>query len=155
MSFSLTRKTDYALVALATLVREKVEDGESLSARQIAEASDLPLPLLMNALKELHRASIICSRRGAGGGYYLCRPPEEISLKEVIEALEGPINITLCSGEAAEGEHELCRILSLCHISVPMQRFNELLNEFLSKVTLKSLLDQQPAALQHRLGVNV
>lgn len=60
----MTRKTDYALVALATLAREHDGEGRALSARQLAEQHELPLPLLMNALKELHRAEVIASRRG-------------------------------------------------------------------------------------------
>ncbi len=142
MSFNLTRKTDYALVALATLARETGEDSEPQSARQIAERCDLPLPLLMNALKELHRANIICSRRGVGGGYYLCREPGDISLKQVIEALEGPINITLCS-EAQSEDNQICRIVSLCQISTPMRKLNWLLVEFLAGVTLKHLVEDE------------
>lgn len=142
MSFNLTRKTDYALVALATMARDVGMVCQPLSARQIAERCDLPLPLLMNALKELHRANIICSRRGVGGGYYLCRSPEEINLKQVIEALEGPINITLCS-EVHSDDSQICRIVSLCQISSPMRKLNWLLVEFLAGVSLKHLVENE------------
>ncbi len=175
MSFSLTRKTDYALVALSSLAREKLENGDPLSARQLSVKYDLPLPLLMNALKELHRAGIISSRRGAGGGYYLGHEPEEITVKEVIEALEGPVSVTLCSDEHPEispvgkdpvgkdpvgkdpvGKDPIaCQLHCFCPISDPMQRFNLMLTDFLSKVTLKSLIAGEHKLVLPSLGVHV
>lgn len=143
MSFSLTRKTDYALVALAALAEQAEGEGRPMSARQIAEAYDLPPALLMNLLKDLHKAGIVCSRRGAGGGYLLCRDPEEISLLRIIEALEGPVKVALCcDDEESHGDGEpcvACRVLAKCPIVLPMQRFSDLVHEFLTRVTLKTL----------------
>ena len=159
MSFSLTRKTDYALVALAALGREKNGNGQPLSARWIAEAYDLPLPILMNALKELHRAEIVCSRRGAGGGYYLCREPAQITMREVIEAIEGPVNVTLCSDDPREhhagADVSGCQLAHQCPISDPMQRFNNLLQGFLARMTLESLTACRPNMTIPPTGVSV
>ena len=145
MSFGLTRKTDYALVALAALAREKQEGEETLSARYISEQYDLPLPLLMNALKELHRSEIISSRRGAGGGYFLDRNPEDISIQEIIEVMEGPVSMTLCTDHDVHEEDVECASSCLkahsCPISEPMGRLNTMLGGFLSQITLKSLID--------------
>ena len=151
----MTRKTDYALVALATLAREHEGEGRPLSARQLAEQHDLPLPLLMNALKELHRAQIIESRRGAGGGYYLLRGPEAITIREVIEAMEGPVSVTLCSDEEHETGCNTCQIVVNCPISDPMQKFNIMLNTFLSRITLKSLITSEPIFAMPLSGVQV
>src|SRR5437868_13882594 len=97
MSFSLTRKTDYALIALTRLAEEAAGKQQPLSARQIAEQYGLPLPLLMNVLKELHKAEIVCSRRGSSGGYMLCcHDPAEITMLQIIEALEGQVKVALC-----------------------------------------------------------
>lgn len=134
----MTRKTDYALVALATLAERHDGHGDPLSARQIAERHHLPLPLLMNALKELQRATLITSRRGAGGGYFLAAKPENITIRQVIEALEGPVNVTLCSGG---DDHESCELSEQCTISHPMQKLNVLLSQFLGRVTLKNLVE--------------
>lgn len=144
MSFNLTRKTDYALVALAKLAKEKLTtDGKPLSARVLADQHHLPLPLLMNALKELHRAGVIDSRRGANGGYFLARDPEAISLREIIEALEGSIKVTLCSDESqGETQNACCDLLQTCIISEPIRRINVLLNEFLQKISLKDIVNQ-------------
>jgi Rrf2 family protein len=150
MSFSLTRKTDYALVALSVLADNARAKGEPLSAREISAKHDLPLPLLMNVLKELHKAKIVCSRRGAGGGYSLCHDPATISLARIIEATEGPVNIAMCCEESEPEPCVPCRVQRRCPITNPMQRFNQMVHEFLSRVTLKDLIEQ-PAETQQQL----
>ena len=155
MSFNLTRKTDYALVGLSVLAKEKLAGEDPLSARQISEKHDLPLPLLMNALKELHRAGIIASRRGAGGGYFLDRDPDNITLKEVIEAIEGTVNVTLCSDDGLESEINPCQLMCFCPIHDPMQRFNLMLQDFLDGITLKKLIAGGPVRDLPSLGVPV
>ena len=153
MSLSLTRKTDYALVALAALAERWETDGDPLSAREIAERNHLPLPLLMNALKEMHRAGIIKSRRGVGGGYYLNRSPEAISLKDVVVGIEGLVSVThCCTNHDLEGPG--CRLIKHCPIAMPMQNFNQMLNEFLGGISLKSLL-KYPSEKASRVGVQV
>ena len=67
---SLTRKADYALVGLVDLARRT--PGKA-SARQIAESSGVPLPMLMNILKELLAGGLVCSTRGVNGGYRLAK----------------------------------------------------------------------------------
>jgi Rrf2 family protein len=147
MSFSLTRKTDYALVALTRLAEEANGTQRALSARQIAEQYDLPLPLLMNVLKDLHKANIVCSRRGPSGGYMLCcHDPSQITMLQVIEALEGRVQVALCCDEEESPGAEPCvpcRVLAKCPNVRPMQKFNDLVRDFLSQVTLKDLIDRE------------
>jgi len=152
MSFSLTRKTDYALIALASLAHERRLGGEPKSARQIAEEFDLPLQLLMNLLKELHRARLVNSRRGVSGGYFLELAPEEINLKQVVEAIEGPVSVTLCSGD-----HEpevACQIVGTCPIIEPIRKFHYLVEEFLAGTTIKQLMESG-FTVPSTAGVNV
>ena len=149
MSFSLTRKTDYALVALSALARQGLDDDQALSARQLATSNGLPQQLLMNVLKELHRAGLVGSRRGASGGYYLELAPEEITLKRVIEVFDGPVNVALCSGDHPNKEDGTpCAIVSSCPISKPIRKFDDLLNQFLDQITLRQLFDHEsPVAM--------
>ena len=84
-----TAKADYAVRAAVELAA--VGTGEPVKADQIAEAQSIPLNFLENILAELRRAGIVESRRGAAGGYLLARAPEEISLADVIRAVEGPL----------------------------------------------------------------
>ncbi|CAM2008378.1 RrF2 family transcriptional regulator [Acanthopleuribacter pedis] len=158
MSLSFTRKTDYALVALSELAREHHQEQSPLSARRLADEFKLPLPLLMNALKELHRAGILSSRRGAGGGYSLAKPPEALSLLEIIECLEGTINISLCSDGGAHAEEEECggcSIVHTCPISMPIQRLNTLLQNFLAGISLADLTTNTSIIPLTGLGVRV
>ncbi len=155
MSFSLTRKTDYALVALAALAEEADGAARALSARQLAQTHQLPASMLMNVLKELHRADILCSRRGAGGGYSLCRMPDEISLLEVIEAIEGPVKVALCCEDepASDEPCAACGVMEQCPIKTPMQRFDEMVREFLGNVKLASLIQQDHKVILASMGV--
>jgi Rrf2 family protein len=98
-----TAKADYAVRAAVELA--SVGKGEPVKADDIAEAQSIPLNFLENILAELRRAGIVESRRGAAGGYLLARPPEEISLADVIRAVEGPLaNVRGMSPDTLEYE---------------------------------------------------
>jgi Rrf2 family protein len=98
-----TAKADYAVRAAVELA--SVGTGDPVKAEDIAEAQSIPLNFLENILAELRRAGIVESRRGAAGGYLLARPPEEISLADVIRAVEGPLaNVRGMSPDTLEYE---------------------------------------------------
>jgi Rrf2 family protein len=83
-----TAKADYAVRAAVELASA----GEGpVKAEQIADAQGIPLNFLENILSELRRAGIVQSRRGASGGFALARPPEDVSLADIIRAVEGPL----------------------------------------------------------------
>ena len=92
--FALTKKTDYALIALSHLA--KSEDSV-VSARTLAEISGIPFSILTNIMKELAHASIVKSERGPHGGYTLARPSDTISLHELITTIEGPFQFVQCN----------------------------------------------------------
>lgn len=161
MSLTLSRKSDYALVALSELVRARSHNGGPMSARTLSEQFSLPHHLLTNVLKDLHRADIVDSRRGAQGGYFLSRHPADISLKEIIESLEGPVSVTLCAEdeEVTETSDEencgTCQIHTVCPISSPMQKLNLLFRDFLGQISLKSLVDNDAVVPMPPVGVSV
>jgi Rrf2 family protein len=82
---SISRKTDYALIALSCLVGH---EHRTMSAREIARMHDLPLPLVMNILKTLQHSGILCSTRGPKGGYRVVTDLETLSLLELIRVLD-------------------------------------------------------------------
>ena len=82
-----TAKADYAVRAAVELAAV----GGLANAEQIAQAQDIPLNFLENILRDLRRAGIVESRRGQAGGYALARPAEQISVADVIRAVEGPL----------------------------------------------------------------
>jgi len=84
-----TAKADYAVRAAVELAAAGA--GDPVKAEQISEAQSIPLNFLENILAELRRGGIVESRRGAAGGYLLGRPAEEITVADVIRAVEGPL----------------------------------------------------------------
>jgi Rrf2 family protein len=84
----VSAKVDYALRALAELA---ASPAGQVKAERLATAQEIPPKFLENILLELRRAEIVSSQRGAEGGYRLAKPPAEISLADVIRAVEGPI----------------------------------------------------------------
>jgi Rrf2 family protein len=85
----ITAKADYAVRAAAELA---AAEGEGpVKGERIASAQDIPLKFLENILSELRTAGIVASRRGADGGYWLDRPAAEITVADVLRAVEGPL----------------------------------------------------------------
>jgi Rrf2 family protein len=85
----VSAKTDYALQAMVQLAAFGAD--EPVTAEQIATAQQIPLKFLLGILNELKRAHLVRSQRGAEGGYSLRRPATEISLADVIRAIDGPL----------------------------------------------------------------
>ncbi len=143
---SLTRKADYALVGLVDLARRAPAKA---SARQLAESSKVPLPMLMNILKELVTGGMVVSTRGMNGGYRLAKDPGEITLRELIQAVEGPINLTICCAGSAELEQDQqCDLAGSCPTEAPIRKVNEIFRTFLDRVTLAHLLiDEVPVTI--------
>jgi Rrf2 family protein len=83
----VSARSDYAIRAAAELAAA----GDAMKGDRIAEAQSIPLTFLENVLLELKHAGIVSSRRGASGGYLLARPAAEISLADVIRAVDGPM----------------------------------------------------------------
>jgi Rrf2 family transcriptional regulator, cysteine metabolism repressor len=84
----LSAKTEYACLAMLQLA-EDYSGGEPVQLRRIAELHGIPQRFLVQILLQLKGASLVASLRGASGGYRLARSPEEITLAEVIEVMEG------------------------------------------------------------------
>lgn len=131
---ALTRKSDYALLALAYLVRQP----EAISsARGLSAQTKIPLPVLMNILKTLSRAGIVASERGARGGYRLAIDPAKVSLKRLINILEGPIRLVQC---VTDDDGLLCEQAQCCPVQGPALRIQHRLEEFLDGVSLAELI---------------
>ena len=94
-------KAEYGVRLMVELGRQNPEQPTSLKA--IADAEGLPLAYLEQVVARLKKAGLVASRRGARGGYLLARPPEEIRMAEVVEALEGSIAPIECISQGADG----------------------------------------------------
>ena len=85
----ISAKADYAVRAAAELAASP--DGEPLKGERLAESQGIPLQFLEHILLELKHARLVRAKRGARGGYWLARPPEKITIADVIRAVEGPL----------------------------------------------------------------
>jgi len=128
----ISKLTDYGTVVLAHLA----EHLETVcSAADVASATGLAVPTVSKLLKSLCRSDLVTSTRGANGGYQLARDPHNISAADVIDALEGPVSITECSGIDSQCEHE-----GVCSVSGAWQRVNVAIRRALEDVSLSDLL---------------
>jgi len=132
---TLTRKVDYALVAMAHLARG---DASKASAREISESNGVPLPMLTNILHELLHCGLITSSLGSKGGYQLAKHPEEISISDLINAVEGPFRLTACCADETESNWSdaPCDLAADCRIKGSVRMVHERMLDFLDRITL-------------------
>jgi Rrf2 family protein len=90
----LSKKTQYAFKALMYLAQQR--EGEPVLIAEISQKRNIPLKFLENILLELKKHSILDSKKGKGGGYYLAKPPEKIFLADVLRLIDGPIALLPC-----------------------------------------------------------
>ncbi len=141
---TLTRRTEYALIAVCHLARV---GRIVVSAREIAQQHAVPLPLLMNVLKRLNRTGYVTSVRGAHGGYVLAVPPDSISLTTLIEAVEGPMYLVRCAGGGES--RRPCNRTGMCTIRHSVFKVHEQLRTFLSSVTIADIaFDEERMAVE-------
>ncbi|MCB9857454.1 MAG: Rrf2 family transcriptional regulator [Phycisphaerales bacterium] len=147
---SLTRKTDYALIALCHLAGQP---NRVCTAREIAEQHSLPQSLLMNVLKSLSQSDLVDSTRGAKGGYRLGKGPTEITLSAIISAVEGPVKFVQCASHQ-EGDDPACDIMESCPIRGPVQVIQHRLEAFLAGIVLADLAEHQSGDKRVNLSIS-
>jgi FeS assembly SUF system regulator len=130
----LSRLTDYAVALLSYMGKEGVKD--LWAASDLAEKSGLPMPTVAKVLKLLAKSKLISAQRGAMGGYKLMRPAPEIKIVEIIEAMDGPINITDCTDG---GTHKDCQLCGICPMSNGWKKINSVLRQALQNVSLAEM----------------
>jgi Rrf2 family protein len=135
----LTKKADYGLIALRHLVTSRGTRG-SASAKDIAAAYRIPLPLLSKVLQKLCRAGLLISEQGTNGGYRLGRDPHDITTLEVIRTIDGPIILTQCFTEHDEPIE--CEQSALCPVREPLRKVHEGILRLLSGISIADLSEE-------------
>jgi FeS assembly SUF system regulator len=128
----LSNLTDYAIVMLSAAARA---GGTSVSAAMLAEETGVPLPTAQKLMGRLAIAGLLTSSRGSGGGFRLTRAPSDISIADIIEAVEGPIAMTAC---VEEGRHD-CALETACKVRPHWGAVNMAVKGALGGVSLASL----------------
>src|SRR5215216_5503136 len=107
----LSKKADYALMAMKHLARKADSASASTSAREIAEQYDIPIELMAKVLQRLARRGLLTSHQGTRGGYTLSRAASAISVADIIQAIDGPLTVTACSTESDScGQYAKCSV---------------------------------------------
>jgi Rrf2 family protein len=131
----LTKRTEYGLIALVHIADRR---GSVVSAREICEQYPVPRRLVAEVLKELCRARLVESTRGALGGYTLSRPAEEITIGDIVGALEGRPSIASCQDLALYVAGS-CEVEHVCPIRSPIQRLRAGVWGLFERTTLRDL----------------
>jgi FeS assembly SUF system regulator len=128
----LTKQTDYGIVLLTHLAGDPARHS---NAPELAAETGLPQPMVSKILKLLAREGLLSSHRGVKGGYSLARPPQSISVVEIIAALEGPIAMTECIAHAPGS----CSQEPVCPNRANWQILNDVVRAALAQVSLADM----------------
>ncbi|MCY7270539.1 MAG: SUF system Fe-S cluster assembly regulator [Sphingomonas bacterium] len=129
----LTHLADYAVVMMTAAARR--EAGARLSAAELSGETGVPLPTAQKLMGKLAAAGLLTSVRGFGGGFTLARSIADISLADIVEAVEGPIAMTQCS----DGLPSDCALDAHCRVKPHMGVVGAKVRGALHAVTLQEL----------------
>ena len=128
----LSRLADYGVILMVHLARSGYV---VTTAAELKEATGIPRPTVSKLLKSLSRAGLLLSRRGTNGGYVLGRATEDISVADIVSALDGPIALTECINLGGSG----CEIEALCPTRTNWRQINDVLVGALDAVSLAEM----------------
>ena len=127
----LSKRVEYGLIAMMHM--DCVQHGDLANAREISEAYHIPAELLGKVLQALAKVQLIQSVQGAHGGYRLMRPVDRITLGDVIEALEGPLQLAACQEDPS-----CCGQFTACNIRQPVFEVQKRLISYMQSLPLSA-----------------
>lgn len=129
----LTNLADYAVVLMCDIANAP----DRVSAQDLSARTNIPVPTVSKILNGLGRANLLASHRGMNGGFSLARSADEISVADIVEAIDGPIALTHCT-ETADDD---CSYTEICSMRPKWQVINGAVRSALDGVSLSSLLE--------------
>jgi FeS assembly SUF system regulator len=129
----MSREADYGIVLLTRLAAAPADDIQN--ARALADDAQVTLPMVSKVLKQLTRDGILESTRGVNGGYRLARDAAEISVADVISAIDGPIALTVCIDHAPGS----CEREGLCQVRDNVHVINQRIHETLDGMSIAEM----------------
>lgn len=133
---NLSKKTDYALLALSYLTRAQA--NRAVNTKEIAEQFDIPVELLAKILQQLAKAKLVISTAGPTGGYRLARPATDISVGAIIEVIDGSPAIVHC----LRTSQNACSQLDKCTVRKPLARINARILQMLNLISLAEISEE-------------
>ena len=140
----LTHLADYAVVLMTAAARRP--NAARLSATELSAETGVPLPTAQKLMGQLATSGLLSSVRGAGGGFTLSKPAAEISLADIVEAVEGPIAMTVCSGHDGPSD---CALDAHCRVKPHMGIVGNAIRGALGAVSLADLCAPAKAGAQY------
>jgi FeS assembly SUF system regulator len=138
----LSHLADYAVVLMTAAARRPA--GARLSATELSSETGVPLPTAQKLMGQLAACGLLSSARGAGGGFALARSASEISLADIVEAVDGPIALTMCSDS---NNHE-CILDAHCQVKPHIGVVGKAVRGALNAVSLEQLCSPAQAGGQ-------
>ena len=145
----ISRRTDYAVRVLISLAMHQEEGARVV--QDVVDEMLIPLPFVKRIVADLTRAGLISSRRGSKGGVWLAKAAEEISLLDVVEACEEPVEISPCIDDP-----DFCPLSEACPVRERWARLRAVMRKELRSVSIAQLaLESQAAPRKAAIGVEV
>ncbi len=147
----INRKIDYALRAVIYLTCRQSE--KPCSVGEIAQNEDVPKKFLEKIIQDLIRCGLVRSHRGPKGGYTLARDPDEVTFKDIVEAVDGPVSLNICVSETGE-----CGMMPTCGMHWVWEEGQRRVMELFANTTLADMRDRHfasakaPSATEPRRG---
>jgi len=130
----LSKKIDYGLMALSHIACFE-NDNKIVNTKRIAEEYSIPVELLAKILQKMAKGGLITSLNGPKGGYVLARPPRDITVGEVVKAIEGPIELVDCY----RGNITECQQLGKCSVRRPIRKIQDSITRLLDGMTIEEI----------------
>jgi len=132
----LRKNTDYALRMMCNLAGNYGQ--KAVSVRMLARQEDVSYQFACKILQKLQGAGLVESAMGPAGGYRLCREPERITMRDVIQAMQGNITVNRCTDK-----YDNCPRQPNCPVSIVLRRLQKKVDDYFGKITLKDLLNNK------------
>ena len=132
----LNKLTDYAVVVMTELAQA----GPKIAAGPLSARTSIPQPTVAKLLKNLSHHGLIVAHRGRAGGYGLSRSPDEITVAEIIEAVEGPLAVAAC----VEGTADDCGFVKTCPMQGRWDKVNTVIRQALEGLSLSDMTEPLP-----------
>ena len=136
----VSRKIDYALRAVIHLAGEEASE-RACSVAEIASRERVPRQFLEKIIQDLIHKGLVRSQRGPRGGYVLARPADQVTFRDVIEAVEGPISLNACTGEHAD-----CSLLGACGMERVWREGQRRVMDLFQKTTIADVRHPHPSS---------
>ena len=140
----ISRLSDYAVVMLATLA---ADSDNALTTNTISQSTALPLTIVRKLMQQLRDAGLVQATLGQQGGYQLSLPSSEISLAQILTAIQGDVALTQCTN-ANHG----CKVQCQYHFAKHWQHINSSLNAMLSNISLADMMQKKSLNLSLKNG---